>query len=220
VLLHVTHASGLEGLQVQLVLLKLYWTEPPPWSHAWYVPELPPHAAVTHTVPEELELQAAVAATTMAKTTRSDFIDGSPIDVDHARPVSRRFVGREPPVAGEDDEVPRLHEVRGGAVDADLARPALAGDDVRRQPRAVGHVVDVDLLVLDEAGGLREVEVDRDGADVVEVGAGDGGAMELAEEEVAQHGLPDEDEAPRARSSTRAMVAVHPEGKEAGRRLA
>jgi hypothetical protein len=54
----------------------------------------------------------------------------------------------------------------------------------------------------------------------VEVGAGDGGAMELAEEEVAQHGLPDEDEAPRARSSTRAMVAVHPEGKEAGRRLA
>ena len=59
--MHVVQESGFDGVQEQLVLLKLYCTEPPPWSQAWYVEVLPPQAAVPHTVPEELELQAAAA---------------------------------------------------------------------------------------------------------------------------------------------------------------
>jgi hypothetical protein len=45
-------------------------------------------------------------------------------------------------VADQDDQVAGVHEVRGGAVDADDAAAALAGDDVGLQAGAVGDVDD------------------------------------------------------------------------------
>src|SRR5581483_5835266 len=109
------------------------------------------------------------------------------VDVHDLRPVSGvlRFVHHA--VGGDDDEVAPVHEVRGGPVDADFSAPTLPGDHVGRDPRAVRHVVDVDLLVLEEARRLDEVDVDGDGPDVVQVGAGDGGSMDFAQQKGSQH---------------------------------
>ena len=41
--------------------------------------------------------------------------------------------------------------MRGGAVDANHAVPGLAGNHIGREARAVGDVVDVDLLVLEQS---------------------------------------------------------------------
>ena len=84
-------------------------------------------------------------------------------------------------VGDEDDDVAGVHEVRGGAVDADLARARLAGDHVGRQAGAVGHVDHVDLLAGEQVGGVEQVGVDRDRPDVVQVRLRDGGAVDLAD---------------------------------------
>jgi len=82
-------------------------------------------------------------------------------------------------VGDEDDDVAGADQVGGGTVDANLARAALAGDDVGGQAVAVGAVADVDALAGQEVGGLEQVDVHGDGADVVEVGLGHGGAVNL-----------------------------------------
>ena len=53
-------------------------------------------------------------------------------------------------------------------------------DDVGREALAVVDVVDLDVLVRQEAGGLDEVGIDLQRALVVQVAFGDGGAVQLA----------------------------------------
>ena len=70
-------------------------------------------------------------------------------------------------------------QVGGRAIDADLPGPALAGDDVGGQAVAVDAVADIHALAGHEIGGIEEIGVHGDGADVVEVGPGHCGAVDL-----------------------------------------
>jgi hypothetical protein len=103
------------------------------------------------------------------------------VDVHDARPVAGGFFRSHPPVGRENDEISGINEVGSSAVDADLARPAPARDDVRLQPRAVRDVVDVDLLVLEEPRGFNQVEVDRDRSNVVDISSSHRRAVYLAQ---------------------------------------
>src|ERR1019366_9263530 len=109
------------------------------------------------------------------------------VDVDDVRTAHLGLGFRRPAVVGDDDQVARPDEVRGGAVDADLAGAALAGDDVRGEPPSVRDVVDVDLLVLEEPRGFDQRHVDRDRPDAIDVGARDGGSMDLTQQKMSQH---------------------------------
>ena len=60
-----------------------------------------------------------------------------------------------------------------------VARAALAGDRVGLEAGAVVDVHDVDLLVLEDVGGLQQVRVDRDRPDVVQVAVGDRRPVDL-----------------------------------------
>ena len=91
------------------------------------------------------------------------------------------------PVGDEDHEVAGVHQVRRGAVDADHAAAALAGDDVGLQPRAVGDVDDRDLLARQQVGGLHQVLVDGHRADVVQVGLRHRGPVDLGLQHRAEH---------------------------------
>ena len=68
-----------------------------------------------------------------------------------------------------------------------VARSALAGDRVGLKARAVVDVDDVHLLVLEDVGGLQQVGVDRDRADVVQVAVGDRRPVDLRLEHHALH---------------------------------
>ena len=81
-----------------------------------------------------------------------------------------------------------MHEAGGGAVDADDARAALAGDRVRLQAGAVVDVDDVDELAGQQVGGVEQVLVDGDRADVVQVGLRHRGAVDLGLHHRAHHG--------------------------------
>ena len=65
-----------------------------------------------------------------------------------------------------------MHEVRGGAVDGDHSAAARGRDHIGLEPRAVGDVGDRHLLALEQIGGVHQVDVDRDRADIMEVGLG------------------------------------------------
>ncbi len=89
---------------------------------------------------------------------------------------------------GDDDHlVPGRHQTGGRTVETDLA--ALTLDGVRLEARAVVDVEDGDLLVGKDVGQRHELGVDGDRADVVEVGAGDGGAVDLGLHHAAAHRL-------------------------------
>jgi hypothetical protein len=92
-------------------------------------------------------------------------------------------------VADQDDDVARVHEAGGGAVDADHAGAALAGDRVGLEAGAVGDVDDVHQLAGQQVGRVEEVLVDGHRADVVQVGLGHGGAVDLALHHGAEHQL-------------------------------
>ena len=92
-------------------------------------------------------------------------------------------------VGADDDQVSRFDEVRGGAVDADLAGVAGAGDGVGRQAGAIGDVQYVHLLVRKDAGFFEQGGVDGDRALVIQIGAGDCGAVQLGLEQGQDHGL-------------------------------
>ena len=109
------------------------------------------------------------------------------VDVHDARDVALRLGLVHDAVADQDHQVAGVHEVRGGAVDADDAAAALARDHVGLQAGAVGDVDDRDLLAGQQVGGVEQVLVDRHRAHVVQVGLGDGGAVDLGLEHRAHH---------------------------------
>ncbi len=92
-------------------------------------------------------------------------------------------------VADQDHDVAGVDQAGGGTVDADHAAAALAGDRVGLDPRAVGDVDDVDELAGQQVGGVEEVLVDGDRADVVQIGLGHGGPVDLALHHGPQHQL-------------------------------
>src|SRR3546814_18547537 len=85
-------------------------------------------------------------------------------------------------------QVARLRAVRGGAVHRDDAAAFLCADRVGRETLAVVDVVDLDALVLADAGDVEQPAVDRAGAFVVQLGVGERGAVELGFEQGQVHG--------------------------------
>ena len=69
-------------------------------------------------------------------------------------------------------------------VDPDDTAAALAGDHIGLEPVAVVDVDDAHLLALHQVRGVEQIGVDGHRADVVQVGLGDGRAMDLR----LQHG--------------------------------
>src|SRR5581483_855284 len=89
---------------------------------------------------------------------------------------------------GDDDYlVARLHETGGGAVEAHLAGAAL--DGIGLEPVAVVDVEHGDLLVLPDVGQVHEPAVERDRSDVLQVGVGHGGPVDLRLEHATAHYL-------------------------------
>ncbi|KAG1466432.1 hypothetical protein G6F57_013260 [Rhizopus arrhizus] len=89
---------------------------------------------------------------------------------------------------GDDDDVTDLHVARGATVERDNAAAGFGADGIGREARTVGHVPDVHLLELADAGGSQQVVVDGDRAFVVQLGMGDGGAVDLGLEQGQVHG--------------------------------
>src|SRR5258706_5556526 len=81
-----------------------------------------------------------------------------------------------------------MYQVGGGAVDADHAGSAGAGDRIRLQPGPVGDVDDRHLLAGEQVGGVHQVLVDSHGSDIMQIGLGDRGAVDLRLEHRADHG--------------------------------
>ena len=98
------------------------------------------------------------------------------------------FIGGGEDVGEDDELVADLGEACGGAVDGDDAGAGFTGDDVGFEAVAGFAIGDDDGLVGSEACGLEEVGVDGDAAVVVDVGEGDGGAVDLGFEELGEHG--------------------------------
>lgn len=92
-------------------------------------------------------------------------------------------------VGADNHEIAGFDEVRGGAVDADLAGVSGAGDGVGRQAGAVRDVQYVHLLVREDAGFFQKIRVDGDRPLVIQIGAGDCGAVQLGLEHCQDHGL-------------------------------
>ena len=90
-------------------------------------------------------------------------------------------------IAHDDDLVAHLDTMSRGAVQADHAAAALAGDGVGLQAAAVVDVGDLHALVLQDAGSVHEVLIDGDGTDVVHLGLFDRGAVDLAFQHVEHH---------------------------------
>jgi hypothetical protein len=91
-------------------------------------------------------------------------------------------------VAADDDQVERLDQVGGRAVDADLSGARLALDHVGLQPVSVRDVVDVDQLVGEHLRPVHQVAIDRHGSLVLDIGLGDRGAVDLRLQHGSYHG--------------------------------
>src|SRR5437016_13793034 len=99
------------------------------------------------------------------------------VDVHDPRRVRRELGFVVDGVGDDDDAVTRLHEPRRGPVENDVAWTAF-----HRVGLEAGTVVDVehgDLLELPDVGELHQRAIERDGTDVLEVRAGDRGAVDL-----------------------------------------
>src|SRR5436305_3339262 len=94
------------------------------------------------------------------------------------------------PEAEDDDLIANVDFVRRRAIYADHAAPAGSLDHIGVQALAIGHVRDHDLLVLTQACQLHQLFIDRQRAHVVDIGFGDGRAVNLALQQAYQHGLP------------------------------
>ena len=81
---------------------------------------------------------------------------------------------------GDDERVADRDLVRGGAVDANHAGAGFAREGVGDETLAIGDVPHMDLLELHDVHALHQRAVDRDTADVVQVGVGHARVVDFA----------------------------------------
>jgi hypothetical protein len=125
------------------------------------------------------------------------------VDEDDLRLEGPRLVVVHRGIRDDDDGVAGGDQPRRGAVDAHDAGAPLPLDRVGGQPVAVVDVNDVDLFARQQARGVHEVAVDRQGPDVVQVGLRHRGPVDLGVEHEALHG-----HVPRGRWSAVGQVAL------------
>src|SRR5205807_8178466 len=90
-------------------------------------------------------------------------------------------------VGDDDDLVAGVHEPGSGTVETAVARAGRAGDGVGLEAVAIVDIDHRHLLVLEDVGLCHQPWVDGDRTDVVEVGVGDGGPVDLGLHHAASH---------------------------------
>ncbi len=109
------------------------------------------------------------------------------IDEYAAGSVLGRFLGGEVGEGRDDDDVARVDQVGGGAVDAHHPRPGWPSERVGREPGSPCYVPDVDLFVFENSCRTKQVVIDRDRSLVVKVGLRHGGSVNLAQQHSSHH---------------------------------
>ena len=97
---------------------------------------------------------------------------GSRVGEDNLGLELAALFGGDDGIGHDDDDVAHLDLACRSTVQADGTAAALAGDGIGVQSLTVVNVYDLDALALDDAGGIQEVLVDGDAANVVEVSIG------------------------------------------------
>jgi hypothetical protein len=110
------------------------------------------------------------------------------IDVDHMRLHRPSFGVAQQRVAHDDHQVAGMDEVRGCAVDADHAAAGGPGDHIGLDPGAVSDVGDRHLLAFEQVGRLHQRSVERDRADVMQIGLGHRRSVDLRFHHDSHHG--------------------------------
>src|SRR5579875_1555435 len=101
------------------------------------------------------------------------------IDVNHPRLMAARRGFFHRCKCRDDHDIVRIAFMRGGAVEANLARSGGCGNRVGLQPLAVGHIPHMHHLVFEDARFFQEQTIDGDTALVVTIDAGQTHAMQL-----------------------------------------
>ena len=89
--------------------------------------------------------------------------------------------------AADDDEIPRIDQMRRRTVDADRTSARFTRNRIRDQAVAVVDIEDVNLLVFDDVGGPHQVGVDGHASLVMQLRIGDGRSMNLGLEQSSLH---------------------------------
>ena len=95
---------------------------------------------------------------------------GSRVGEDDGGLKSLRLLKVHRRVGEDEDDVTTLHTSGGSAIEADRARVRFAGNDVRLEAFAVVIVQNLDLLMLNQPRSFHQRTVDRNAADVVQIG--------------------------------------------------
>jgi hypothetical protein len=111
------------------------------------------------------------------RTSRS--VSSTLASVMRPRPEAGSGRGVHHGIAANDDAIAGAHMMRRRAVGADLAGARRRLDGVGHDPLPVGDVVEMDLLVFENAGARHQIGIYRAGALVVEVGGCHHGLVQL-----------------------------------------
>ena len=110
------------------------------------------------------------------------------LEIQHLRLVPGQFNLVVLGVGADDQAMANAGLVRRSAVDRDDPRAVFASDGVGGEAFAVVDVVDLDLLVLANAGQIQPLAVDGAGAFIVHYGMGHLNAVQFGFEHNAVHG--------------------------------
>ena len=82
-------------------------------------------------------------------------------------------------VGNDNHQIPRVHQPGRRAVHLNGAAVAFPGDGIGRQTLSVIHIHHVYALAGQYIGSLQQFLVDGDGSDIVDIGIGNGGAVDF-----------------------------------------
>ena len=99
------------------------------------------------------------------------------------------FRFRQQHIRHNNHDVALLHQARRCAVQAHHTAAALAGNGVGFKALAIVVVDDGDFFVNANTGGIQQILVNGDAADIIQIGFGNGGAVNLAAEHGTEHGF-------------------------------
>ncbi len=109
------------------------------------------------------------------------------VDKDNMGVVLGQFLLRDLRETRNDNQIIGVGMMGGRAIDLDGARAAFAFEGVGLKAAAGGDIPDMDMLVGDDIGGLKEDRIHRDRAFIMKVRARDAGPVNLGFHDLTQH---------------------------------
>src|SRR3990172_11634624 len=129
---------------------------------------------------------------------QSSGLDGDPValgddavmlvHIDELRMVSLQFQFGIHRITGDDDDIARSGLVSGCAIHGNHAGTALRKNGIGGETFAVGDIVNIDLLIFPDVGGIQQIVVDRTGAFVMQLGVRDTHSVQLGFKHDSLHG--------------------------------